>query len=118
MIYDELKYFTRKEMECSHCGMENMSHEFLRRLDFVRTMYGKPLVVTSGYRCEEHDMAIGGKGNHPTGEAADMVVSEGAELLEFINSCHAAGIKRYVLYPGKNYVHIDMTDKPIGVWFG
>ena len=114
---NEIKWFSSKEMQCSHCGMEQMSHEFMRRLDFVRQAYGKPLVVTSGFRCEAWDKEIGGKGNHPTGEAADLLVNKGKDMYKFIKAVQMAGIPRIVLYKSKPHVHIDMNpDKPTGVF--
>ena len=111
------KWFKKSEMVCSHCGIENMSHEFMRRLDFIRETYGKPMVVTSGYRCDVHDRAIGGKGNHPTGEAADILVNKGEDMWDFVSACIAANIPRIVLYKSKPHVHIDIVpNRPKGVF--
>lgn len=112
-----IKYFTDKEMACSHCGMEMMSREFMRRLDFVRTAFGKPLIVTSGYRCPEWDKEIGGKGNHPTGEAADLLVAKGADMYDFTLACFALDIPRIIVYRDKPHVHVDMNPaRPRGVF--
>lgn len=43
----------------------------------VRDHFGRPVVVTSGYRCPELNEAVGSAGSsqHTTGEAADFTVS-------------------------------------------
>lgn len=46
----------------------------LSKLDEIRKMYGKPITITSGYRCPELNKAVGGKPNsqHMKAEAADL----------------------------------------------
>lgn len=83
-----MKYFTIFELSVSvvaqRFGMDNtppvhVMHnlEKLTRqlLDPARELWGKPLVVTSGYRCKELNRMIGGVSNsqHLTGCAADIV---------------------------------------------
>ena len=43
-------------------------------LDPLREMYGKPIIVTSGYRCPKLNKAVGGaaKSQHTKGQAADI----------------------------------------------
>lgn len=43
-------------------------------LDPLREAYGRPIVVTSGYRCAKLNKAVGGARNsqHVTGEAVDI----------------------------------------------
>ena len=46
----------------------------LSRLEEIRQVYGKPIIITSGYRCQELNKAIGGKPNsqHLKAEAVDL----------------------------------------------
>lgn len=48
--------------------------ELSELLEKIRTIYGKPIIVTSGYRCEKLNKAVGGaKGSqHRLGQAADI----------------------------------------------
>ena len=43
-------------------------------LDPLREAYGKPIIVTSGYRCEELNRLIGGSktSQHKSGQAVDI----------------------------------------------
>ena len=49
-------------------------------LDRLRSEWGRPIIVTSGYRCKELNAAVGGARNsqHLKGQAAD-IVSDGFE---------------------------------------
>ncbi|HED38724.1 MAG TPA: hypothetical protein ENI76_10860 [Ignavibacteria bacterium] len=124
-FWGDIKWFKPEEFMCKHhmpgvCefkGRDMMSHEFVRRLDFIRGEYGQPLKVTSGFRCEKFDKYIGGKGNHPTGEAADLLVLKGEHMYAFIDACQKAKILRIAVYKSKPHTHIDIVvDKPKGLF--
>ena len=59
-------------------AMRNLCREVLEPL---RQHYGQPIRITSGYRCEELNSAVGGvrRSQHMLGEAADL--SGGARLV-------------------------------------
>ena len=82
-----MKYFKLAEFERSETakrlGIDNSIPEFYvsninklvdNVLDPLREAYGKPIRVTSGYRCTELNRAVGGAGNsqHLYGMAADI----------------------------------------------
>jgi uncharacterized protein YcbK (DUF882 family) len=72
------KYFTEEEMCCSHCGECHMDEEFMELLDDLRGKVGKPIIVSSGYRCPEYNDQVsstGLDGPHATGKAVDIAVS-------------------------------------------
>lgn len=80
------KHFTLKELTQSatavRLGIDNTPSkevisnltELAQLLEKIRTIYGKPMIVTSGYRCEKLNKAVGGaKGSqHRLGQAADI----------------------------------------------
>lgn len=51
-------------------------------LDPIRRIYGKPIIVSSGYRCPALNAAVGGvaSSQHTMGEAADLVPASGGSL--------------------------------------
>lgn len=59
--------------------IENLCHLVQKVLDPLRYLYGKPILVTSGFRSPELNAAVGGvsKSQHLFGQAADLVVSAG-----------------------------------------
>lgn len=82
-----MKYFSFQEFERSDTaykhGIDNTAPESARKsiaalvdkiLDPLREAWGKPITVTSGYRCPELNKAVGGAATsqHLLGEAADI----------------------------------------------
>jgi hypothetical protein len=81
------EHFSLEELTFSptakRLGIDNKPNEtIINRLRYlcenvlepVRKLYGKPIVVTSGFRCEKLNKAVGGSGTsqHVKGEAADI----------------------------------------------
>lgn len=70
------KHFNSKEFECKcgKCDEQLISDILLEKLEKVREEYGKPIKINSGYRCPDHNKAIGGKpgSSHMTGLAVDI----------------------------------------------
>ena len=82
-----MKYFTLNELTASATakrkGIDNTPDATVRAnltalvaniLDPLREAYGKPIVVSSGYRSPKLNRAVGGaaKSQHVTGQAADI----------------------------------------------
>lgn len=87
-------------------------------LQKIRDKYGKPLIVTSGFRCEKLNKAVGGvrTSQHCKGEAADIrtvsdSIKDNKELFEFIKQMIDKGeIKVGQLIDEYNYnwVHVSL----------
>lgn len=70
-------YFTKDEMRCQcGCGQDGMNAKFMEKLTSLRADWGKPMVVTSGYRCTQHPIETrkAKPGAHATGRAVDIAV--------------------------------------------
>jgi len=70
--------FSEAEMTCRcGCGRADMNAGFMNLLQGIRDQLARPLVVTSGFRCPEHNAAVGGKpsSQHLIGRAADIVTN-------------------------------------------
>ena len=76
-MMDYYVYFTEDEMKCRHCGECRMDKKFMSLLDMLRGLYGKPIRISSGYRCKDHPIEAKKEkgGAHTTGRAADLLVS-------------------------------------------
>lgn len=81
--YNDWPNFSKKELQCQQTGKENPNVcEFIVLMDLVqalRSWYGKPMTVTSGYRSEEHNIEAAkilktGKGGMHTIAAIDLQV--------------------------------------------
>lgn len=111
--------FKRSEFECPDCGADDISMDLVAMLQKVRTMLARPVVITSGVRCEKHNAEVGGipYSAHLTGLAADISVWESEERLELIGALVIAGFTRIGLCADSDYVHVDIDDdKPGGLW--
>lgn len=58
----ELHFFTDQELRCPETMEYVLSPSFGKRLDELRDLYGKPMVLTSAARSRQHNKNIGG---HP-----------------------------------------------------
>ena len=58
--------------------VKNLTALIEKVLDPLREAYGKPIIVTSGYRCEKLNKLVGGSASsqHKKGEAADIKTIE------------------------------------------
>ena len=101
-----MKYFTIRELTQSATaqrkGIDNTPDSKVRAnltalvanlLDPLREKWGKPIIVTSGYRCQKLNRAVGGasKSQHLYGEAADIKAvggkpSDNKKLFELVQS--------------------------------
>lgn len=69
--------FSKEEFDCKHSGKNEMKHSFMLKLQQLRTAYGKPMKITSGFRDYSHPVEAKKErknGAHPTGKAADIAV--------------------------------------------
>jgi uncharacterized protein YcbK (DUF882 family) len=88
-----------------------MQTHFLELLDSLRDECGFPLIVTSGYRCPEHNAAVsstGRTGPHTTGRAADLAV-DGARAHALMTIALAMGFSGLGVNqkgPGR-FLHVD-----------
>lgn len=104
------KYFTAREMACSHCGESHMDEEFMEKLDELRERFGKPLAVSSAYRCPEHPVEArkSTKGAHVYGKAADFAVShwDAHKVLQHAMELGFTGIGIQQKGDGR-FIHVD-----------
>jgi uncharacterized protein YcbK (DUF882 family) len=94
-----------------------MDEGFVRILEAIRVEYGKPMVVTSAYRCPDWNKAIstGLNGPHTTGKAID-IQCYGPDAHELLTIALKAGVKGVgVSQKGahnKRFIHMDTLDEP------
>lgn len=113
--WSEYRNFTEREMHCPcGCGRADMDPAFMAALQRVRDAYGKPMPVTSGFRCKDYDKRIGGAGVHPTGQAADIAVSgeNTHHLLSAAIGMHGIGLKQHGPHVSR-FMHLDIMDGPM-----
>ena len=70
--------FSSKELSCSCCGENKFNKETLIALQRLRDAIGKPISLSSAYRCPEKNSKVsstGKEGPHTTGKAIDILCS-------------------------------------------
>ena len=112
--------FKLSEFVCPCCGKgENYLFPALYEgLQKLRDLAGLPITVLSGYRCSEHNKAVGGASDsyHVKGMAADIQFSTRFNgqvtsvidmflLAEEINRFRDGGIG---IYPHDRFIHVDV----------
>lgn len=68
-------HFSDKELACSCCGVNGMNSEFMDKLESLRVMLDEPIILSSAYRCPNHNNEVsstGFNGPHTTGLAVDI----------------------------------------------
>lgn len=68
--------------------IQNLQYGVDMVLDPLRRLYGKPIVITSGYRCTELNKKVGGVANswHTQGNAADIHVASLTEATKIFSN--------------------------------
>jgi len=70
-------HFSEAELACHHCGVNGCKQSLVDALEAFRAIVGKPVIVSSAYRCPQHNAEAGGAGRseHVEGLAADIRVA-------------------------------------------
>lgn len=115
------KHFSLQEFNCKctnvSCVSQLLSTELLAKLERVRILYGLPIKVTSGYRCQAHQKYLAASGletatnsQHCLGNAADIT---GPDLvkLDLLCSQEFKAVGR-----AKSFIHVDLREDKTRRW--
>jgi len=104
------RYFTVQEFVCPCCNDQAMSRIFIARLDQARGLAGVPFVLTSAWRCYQHNLDVGGKetSSHLFGLAVDIAVTNSRDRYKIVNALLNVGFTRIGI--GKDFIHVDMDN--------
>lgn len=112
-------HITHDEFSCHHCHklppdffvFKQMYQELFDAFEHLRLMMKRPLPVTSGYRCPDHPLSVGGRLSvHMFGLALDINLGKKEDADRFYGLVERdrpdLRMGRYVSQPG--LVHIDV----------
>ncbi len=120
--------FVPEEFQCKCCRVLKIDDDFIETLQEIRNTYGKPMNVSSGYRCSAHPIEArkverGGKpGSHYSGKAADIACT-GSDALTLLrvalshDKITGVGVNQKGPH-GARFIHLDTvvtTPRP-NVW--
>jgi zinc D-Ala-D-Ala carboxypeptidase len=116
MPYYDFKYFKYSDFDCQGTGENEMSVEFIHRLDELREACGFPFYITSGFRSPNHSIEKRKQnpGTHAQGIAADIAVSGGAQRRAVVEKALEMGFKGVGV--AKGFVHVDIRETTPVLW--
>lgn len=103
---------------CTHGKVDEKLVEILQK---IRDHFGKPVHISSAYRCETWNKKVGGvsRSYHCSGQAADIKVEDTspAEVAKYAESIGVLGIGLYDSDADGHFVHVD-TREVKSFWLG
>lgn len=107
--------FSPAEIACRGTGKLLVNAPALDKLQALRDLLGKPLIVRSAYRSPEHNSAVGGarRSKHLEGAAFDISMAN-HDPVAFEAAAREVGFKGFGYYPRSRFMHIDLG--PARTW--
>ena len=112
------KNFSINEFRCG-CDNANGRCNFILsplkfNLQFLRDIIQRPMHITSGFRCQSHNEAVGGTKNsyHTKGMAADFTCDNLEEVYNLLTSDPylKSKFKGVGYYLNRNFIHVDVRN--------
>lgn len=113
MDWSKYPNFAAHEFDCKHTGRNEMQARFMERLQTFRTMWGRPMTVTSGYRHETHPIETkkAKPGEHAKGLCADISVTV-VDRHSFVALAFQCGFPRIGV--ADTFIHLGMATEEDG----
>lgn len=112
--------FKKSEMACKCCQACAMLPSFMEKLQNLRNDFGKPMIISSAYRCSKRNAAVsetGLHGPHTLGQAVDVRVAgkDAYDLLHLalLHGFTGIGVNQKGEFD-KRFLHLD-TVKEVGL---
>lgn len=116
-FWDDIQFVPRAEWRCpcGRCGGFPVEPQegIVRFLDALRAHFGRPVDISSGVRCAQHNAELPGSvynSRHLSGKAVDFRVRGlgSAAVKAYCDNMVAAGILRYCYCIDGEFVHADI----------
>ena len=106
-------YFAPLRLCCSHCGKEGVKPDALVLLNALRIIVGRPIRLTSAYRCKDHPIEVlkDKPGQHNKGHAFDLYFGPDEALKnDIMETAPKLGFLGIGVYD--TFIHIDLRTRP------
>ena len=112
---DLSRNFSTHEFRCPcGCDRAEINPALVEALQELRDLAVRPVRITSGYRCPDHNRAKGGKrrSQHLLGNAVDVVIDGLTPVEMFCLAEKVAAFRNGGLgiYPNNGIIHVDVRD--------
>ncbi|MEM7722475.1 MAG: D-Ala-D-Ala carboxypeptidase family metallohydrolase [Pseudomonadota bacterium] len=101
--------FSPEEMACRGTGKLAIDFDFMDKLQALRTLLGRPLIMTSAFRSKEHNATLKGAApdsEHLKARAGDVSMIN-HDPVEFEAAARKVGFTGFGFYKRSNFIHID-----------
>lgn len=108
--------FTLEEFACPCCSRVSIDFRLLESLQALRDSIGKPIIVSSGFRCQKRNLEVGGAfaSTHLIGLAADIIVP-GMTPLELLSKAEICGwLAGFGV--SEKFLHVDVRNGAREYW--
>lgn len=109
MDWSKVRHFKESEFRCTcGCGRADVTPGLVTALDELRERLGKPLVITSGFRCENHpaEKTKTVPGAHAQGRAVDIQTNGAGFKYELKRLAYELGFLG--IGDAKTFTHLDV----------
>jgi len=104
--------FRVREFICPCCGKEGIKDDVVFHLQMAHDLLPvhRVMIITSGYRCEEHNKEVGGVEDsaHKKGLAVDIKCEDSSYRFLLIPALIKVGFKRIGIY--SSFIHCDLDE--------
>ena len=115
MNWKDYPNFTKSEFDCKETGENDMTQDFMALLQKLRTCYGKPMIISSGYRSPNHSIERrkAQPGAHSQGIACDIAVSgaDAHRMVQLAMELGFNGIGVSQKATGARFIHLDIAPR-------
>lgn len=106
------KYFNEIDFKSCNpsCSINDMNPLLLTKLDLLREMLGKPIILNSAYRTVEYEKTKNRSGSsaHTSGMAVDIRCTSANYRFDVVNFAIAVGFNRIGI--ADTFVHLDISN--------
>lgn len=124
LFWDDIKHFVPHEFDspdANGSGGEHMAEHLVRKLDTLRGLIRRALVISSGYRTFEYNGKIGGAkhSKHLDGIAVDIPIA-GEDAFKLVGLAYTLGFTGIGINQrgewDKRFIHLDVRETEPRIW--